>query len=329
MEAGVLNRRLRNRLFAGALALGALILPGCNQSRRKTIAVIPKGTSHMFWVSVHAGALAAGKDFNVDILWNGPAQETEYDRQIQIMDSMTARHVDGIALAVTERQALVPPLERAVAAGIPVTVFDSGIDSTKYLTFLATNNYEAGQLAARALAGLLGASGEVAMLANAPGSGSTMDRERGFTDVIGQEFPRMKIVATQFGMSDRAKARAGAENILTAHPDLAGIFASSEPSSVGVSLALKARGRSGKTKFVAFDSSDSMVEDTKDGVIDAMVVQDPFHMGHESVKPLVDSWGGKQPAKRVDLHARVITKADLEKPEVKELLHPDVSKYVK
>ena len=221
------------------------------------------------------------------------AQETEYDRQVQIMDSMIARRVDGIALAVTERQALVPPLDRAVAAGIPVTVFDSGIDSTNYLTFVATNNYEAGVTAAETLAGMIGNKGEVAMLANAPGSGSTMDRERGFTDTIAKKFPKVKIVATQFGMSDRAKARAAAENILTAHPELDGIFASAEPGSVGVSLAIKARDLSEKIKFVAFDSSDGMIEDLKTGVIDAMVVQDPFHMGYEAVKSLVDQWNGR------------------------------------
>ena len=324
MEDGLPNKKL-----AAFLLVAALFIPACNRNTRKTIAVIPKGTSHLFWVSVQAGALAAGKEFNVDILWNGPAQETEYDRQVQIMDSMIARRVDGIALAVSERKALVPPLDRAAAAKIPVTVFDSGIESENYLTFLATNNYEAGEMAARELARLIGGKGDVAVLAHAPGSGSTMDRERGFNDVVAKEFPNIRIVATQYSMSDRAKGRAAAENILSAQPNLTGIFASSEPSSTGVALALKARGRSGKTMFVAFDSSDSMVEDLKEGTISAMVVQDPFRMGFDSVKTLVEFWGGKTPPKRIDLHARVIRKDDLDKPDVKELLHPDVNKYLK
>jgi ribose transport system substrate-binding protein len=320
---------VRNSVLAILIGAALLLAPGCNRDKRKVIAVIPKGTSHLFWVSVQAGALKAGQDFGVEVLWNGPAQETEYERQIQIVDSMTARHVDGIALAVTEKQALVGPLERAVAAGIPVTVFDSGIDSDKYMTFIATDNYEAGQIAARTLAGLIGGKGDVGLLANAPGSVSTMDRERGFEDVLAKEFPNVRIVQRQFSLSDRAKARAGAENILTAHPDLAGFFASAEPGSVGTALALKARNRSGKTKFVAFDSSDAMIEDVRGGTIDAMVVQDPFGMGFQAVKSLVDKLNGQTPPKRVDLHARVITKADLDKPEIKELLHPDVSKYVK
>ncbi len=318
---------MRSRILLGAALLSTLLsADGCNRTRRKLIAVIPKATSHLFWLSVQAGAVAAGKQFNVDILWNGPAQETEYDRQIQIVDSMVARHVDGIALAATERTALVKPIDHAAAVGIPVTVFDSGVDSKNYISFLATNNYEAGQLGGRALAGLIGGRGNVAILGHAPGSLSTMDRERGFEDVIKSEFPNIRIVARQFGMADRAKARAATENILTANPGLNGLFASSEPSSMGASLALKSMGRAGKTRFVAFDSSDTMVEDLKNGVIDAMVVQDPFKMGFEAVHTLVEKLNGQTPAARIDLHARVIRKADLDTPEVRQLLKPEVGK---
>jgi len=119
MEDGV-----RNSASGLLIALCALLC-SCGGGGKKTIAVVPKGTSALFWVSVHAGAAAAGDQLGVNIVWNGPAQETEYGRQIQIVDSMIARHVDGIALAAAERKALVPPIDRAVAAGIPVTVFDS------------------------------------------------------------------------------------------------------------------------------------------------------------------------------------------------------------
>ena len=306
-----------------------LLLTSCTPRKTKTIAVVPKGTSHMFWVSVQAGALAAGQKLNVEVLWNGPAQETEYDRQIQIVDSMVARHVDGLAVAPAERKALVGPIERAAQAGIPVTVFDSGIDTTNYMCFLATDNYDAGKLGARELARLLGGHGQVALLMHAPGSASTMDRERGFEDAVKSEFPNLAIVARQYGMSDRSKAMAAAENILTAHPDLNGVFASSEPSSVGTALALKSRGLSSKVKFVAFDSTDSMIEDLKGGTIDVMVVQDPFQMGYQAVKTLVDKLNGATPPKRVDLPAHVIRREDLDKPEVQELLKPDVKKYLK
>jgi ribose transport system substrate-binding protein len=311
------------------VALGVLLLVGCQQNSKKTIAVVPKATSHLFWVSVQAGAMAAAEEYGVNVEWNGAASETEYPRQIQIVDSFISRRVDGIALAATERKALVAVLDRAAQANIPVTVFDSGVDSDNYMSFLATNNYEGGQLAGRTLGRLLNGNGKVGVVLHAPGSGSTMDRERGFEDAMKAEFPGIRIVAQQFGQSDRSKAMAAMENILTAHPDLDGVFASSEPSSMGAALALKSRGLNGRVKLVAFDSSDVMIEDLKGGVIDAMVVQDPFRMGHDAVKTLVDKLNGQTPPKKVDLSARVVTKADLEKEDVKLLLFPDVKKYLK
>jgi ribose transport system substrate-binding protein len=288
------------------------------------IAVVPKATSHLFWVSIHAGAMAAGHDLGVEVLWNGPATETDYSRQIEIVDSMIARHVDGLALAAQDRTAMDGSLDRAAKEGIPVTVFDSGVDSTNYMTFVATNNYEAGQMAARKLAELLHGKGSIAMVLHVPGSFSTMEREHGFEEAMAKEFPKIQIVQKQYGMSDRSKAMAAAENILTAHPNLDGIFGSTEPSSIGTALAIKSRGLSGKIKFVAFDAAEGMIEDLKSGTIDALVAQDPFRIGYEAVKTLVDKLNGKNPPKRIDLSARVITKADLDKPDIKALLNPRV-----
>ena len=277
---------------------------------------------------MQAGALAAGQDLKVDVLWNGPPSETDYNRQVQIVDSMIARQVDGLAVAAQDRTTLNASLDRAAAARIPVVVFDSGVDSTNYLTYLATNNYQGGQMAARKLAALVNGKGKVAMIMHAPGSKSTMDRESGFEDVMRQEFPGVALAARQYSLSERSKAMAAVENFLTAQPDLAGMFASAEPGSVGGALALKARGAEGKVRYVAFDASEDLVEDLRDGTIDALVAQDPFRMGYQAVKTLVDKLHGTDPAKMIDLSARVVTKGDLEKPEIKALLFPNVKKYL-
>lgn len=318
MVAGV-----RNRLLLAALLVS---LTGCARESKRIIAVIPKATAHLFWVATETGARAAARERNVEMVYNGPASETDYARQIQIVDSMIARKVDGIAIAAAERKALVAAIDRAMAAGIPVTVFDSGLDSENYVTFVATNNYEGGQTAARELARLLGGSGKVALLMHAPGSLSSMDRERGFRETLAKEFPAVVIAAEQFGMSDRAKARAAAENFLSAHPDLQGMFASAEPSSIGAALAVRGRNLAGKVRLVTFDSSDNLTADLRDGVIDAMIVQDPFKIGYEAVRTLCDKLDGRTPPKHMDLSAQLIHREDLAKPEIQRLLAPELKK---
>src|SRR5882724_830364 len=210
----------RNLLLGNAVAL----LTGCRRSRQKLIGVVPKATSHLFFVSVHAGVEQASRDLHVDVQWNGPNDETDYTRQIQIVDAMVTQRVDALAISATDERALVAPLERALHAGIPVTVFDSAVNIENYVSFIATDNYGAGCTAARKLAGLISGAGEVGMVMQKPGGASTGARERGFEETLQKEFPKIRIVARQFSMGDRARARAAAENILTARPDLAGIF---------------------------------------------------------------------------------------------------------
>jgi ribose transport system substrate-binding protein len=309
----------RRLLAAGAFVL----LPGCRPPRQKVIGVIPKATSHLFFVSVHAGAEQAARDLHVNILWNGPENETDYTRQIEIVDSMIARQVDALAISATEERALAAPLERAIRAGIPVTVFDSAVAIDNYVSFVATDNYGAGCLAARTLAGLIGGKGDVGMVMQKPGGTSTVLREQAFADTIAKEFPAVRIAASQFGMADAARSRAAAENILTAHPDLAGMFASSEAASIGVIQAIRSRGLAGKTKLVTFDSSRTHVDALKDGTINVMLVQDPFRIGYEAVKSLAQQLNGQPPAKRLDLPVRSIVRSDLSLPAVRALLFPE------
>ena len=161
-----------------------------------------------------------------------------------------------------------------------------------------------------------------------PGSASTTQREKGFEDTLGKEFPDMQIVAEQFCMSNRAKALAVAENMLTAHPDLDGMFGSAEPATVGVAQALKSRGQDGKIKFVGFDFSDWIEKDLKSGAIDALVVQDPFNIGYQAVKTVLAKLNGQTPEKRIDSPATVVTVEDLSRPEIDALLHPDLAQYL-
>ena len=186
--------------------------------------------------------------------------ETDYTRQIEIVDAMVSRRVDALAISATEERALVAPHERAIRAGIPVTIFDSAVGIDNYVSFVATDNYGAGCTAARTLAALISGKGDVGMVMQKPGGTSTVLRERAFAETMSREFPGVNIVARQFGMADPARSRAVAENILTSHPDLVGLFASSEAASIGSIQAVRSRNLSGKMKLVTFDFSDIHVE---------------------------------------------------------------------
>jgi len=309
------------RCFLSASAL-ALLTTACGRSNKRVIGVIPKATSHMFFVSVHAGVDQAAKDLKVDVLWNGPQNETDFARQIEIVDSMIAQQVSAIAISATDERALVAPLERAIKAGIPVTLFDSGVNIDDYVSFIATGNFEAGITAARTLAGFLNGQTEVAMVMQKPGGTSTVLREQAFEQTIAKEFPKLKIVAQQYCMADAARSRTVAEDILAAHPNLGGIFASSEAASLGSIQAIRGRNLVGKVKLVTFDFSKTHVEALRDGTTSAMLVQDPFHLGYEAVRSLHQKLNGETPPKHQEMPVRVILKADLDKPEIQNLVQP-------
>lgn len=327
MPRGTIESSQMKRVLAFALL--AVLLVSCARRGKLVIGVVPKGQAHIFWQTVHAGAAAAAKERGVEIRWNGPSMENEFSRQVQVVESMINGRVDGIVLAPTDRVALVSVVERAAREKIPVTIFDSAIDTENYLSFVATNNYAGGETGARKIGTILEGKGSVAMLMNMPGSASTQEREKGFEETMAKEFPGIRIAVRQFGMSDRAKSLAVAEDILTAHPELNAIFASNEPGTVGAAQALKSRQLAGKVKLVGFDSSPTLVDDLKGGVIDALIVQDPFQIGFTAVKTVVAKLRGETPARKIDLPARVITAADLAKPDVQQLLNPDLDKYLK
>ncbi len=319
---------IRRRSFVAGSALlgGSLALGGCNRDRRKTVAVIPKGRAHLFWQSVHAGAVAASREDGLEILWNGPSTETDYNGQLQIADAMITRRVDALCLAPIDRKIMVSVVERAAAQKIPVIIFDSEVDTDKFVSQVATDNYRAGSLAADRMGEILGGKGRVVMVAVQPGAASTMAREKGFEDQLAKAFPDIKLVDKRFGMADFAKSLSVAENMLTAFPGVEGLFASNESSSVGAAQALKSR--KGSTRMVGFDWSPTLLEDLKSGLIDSLIVQHPFKMGYESVRSAAKAMRGESVAKINNLEPRLVTQANLSQPEIQEQLNPDLKKYL-
>ena len=315
-------KRLKLTMFLLAALVVCLIAPACNRtnSGKRVIAVIPKGVAHFFWQSVHAGADAAGKEFGVEVMWKGPAQETDYSGQINIIEDAINRRVDGIVLAPSHGDALVPIVERAQKEGIPVAIFDSGISTETYLSYVATDNRQGGVVAAERLAEKLGGKGKVAILGVKAGSVSTDEREQGFQETIKQKYPGISIVAFQYGDADRAKSLDRATDMLTAHADLDGMFASNESSTVGAVQAIKQKGLAGKVVLGGFDSSPNLIDDLKAGAIDSLVLQNPFKMGYEGVKAIVDKLNGQAPQRRMDTGVKLLTKENLDTPEMQQLI---------
>jgi len=326
------------------LGLAAVLLAGCVQNttsgvttpapnapdagggksagERLRIALVPKGTTHEFWQTVKAGAEAAGAEFNCEVLFNGPQKENDIAEQIDILKNFGTQGVDGIAVAATDKVSLSGPVKELLDKKIPVVVVDSAIEPDPSHSFIATDNVEAAKLAAKEMGRLLNGKGKVAIVNFKKGSGTADERERGFVEGI-KEFPGIQIVATEYTESDTGRAVEVTEAILTAHPDLNGIFASNEPNVTGAGQVLERRGATAKVTLVGFDPSQANNQLLEKGVVKALIAQDPFKMGYEGVKALAKIARGEgMPEKRIDTGAKVITPENMKSEEMQKILYP-------
>src|SRR5882757_2767986 len=263
-----------------AIALGLALATGCNKkppentsgaTTKHAIAVIPKGTTHIYWQSVKAGAEAAGKEFGYEIQWNGPERETDRERQIQIIEDFIVQKVDGVVLAPLDKDALVPSVEKLAGLKIPCAIIDSAVATDKYTTFAATDNYQGGVLAARRMGEILGGKGNVIVLKYVPGSASTTDRENGFIETIQKEFAGIKIVDSKYGQDTVETGLQAAEDMLTKNKDVQGFFACNAPTAVAALQALQSQNRP-EIKMVGFDAEKASIEGSNTGQIYALTV---------------------------------------------------------
>lgn len=304
--------------------------------RAFTIAVIPKGTSHEFWKSIHAGAMKAKQELEeqghkVNIIWKGPLREDDRDQQIQVVENFIARRVDGMVLAPLDVNALIAPVESAMRAKIPVVIIDSGVKTDNIVSYIATDNYKGGQLGAEHLAKILNGKGKVILLRYQVGSNSTDQREAGFMEKI-KEYPNIKVISSdQYSGATRDSAYQAAQNLLNRYgKEVDGMFAPCEPITVGVTMALRDIGKAGGgVKLVGFDAGSQSVEALKRGDVQGLVVQNPMRMGYEGVMTVVKSIERKKVEKKVDTGVKVATKETMEDPEINQLLYPPLEKYLK
>ena len=300
------------------VAIG-LVRKGKSAAERR-IAVIPKATTHVFWQSVRAGAEKAGAEAGVEIFWNGPERESDREKQIQIVEDFIALKVSGIVLAPNDSKALVPSVEKIFAKNIPCAIIDSAIETDKYVCFAATDNYQGGVIAAKRMGRILGGKGKIIVVKYMPGSASTTNRENGFLDTIRKEFPKIEIVDAQYGKDTRETALQATEDMLTRHAELDGLYACNASTSAGALRALESQGRAVKIKMVGFDADEMLVDGLKAGVIDSLVVQNPYRMGYEGVKAVIAKLDGKVVRKHIDTGVELVTRERLDEPKIKALL---------
>lgn len=291
------------------------------------IAVIPKGTTHVFWKSVHAGAEQAAKELgDVEILWKGPLLENDRDGQMNVVQDFITSKVNGIVLAPLDKQALIGPVTEAVEAKIPVVVFDSALqDESKITSYVATDNRKGGELAARHMAAILGGKGNVILLRYNSGSESTEQREEGFLETLKAQFPDIQILSSEeYAGTTPELSLDKATQVLGKYRDsVNGIFAVCEPNANGVMIALRETQLAGKVKFIAFDPSEDLIRALSDGTCHGIVLQDPVKMGYEAVKAIVSSLRGESVEKRIGTGEFLATPENMKTPEIDRLLNPE------
>ncbi len=316
----------RRVVIALLISIGTLLACGDaagDATARARIAVIPKGTTHVFWKSVEAGARRAAEEHGVDVLWKGPLVENDRAGQIRLVQDFVIQEVDALVLAPLDHRALVGPVRQARAAGIPVVIFDSALDGVAgddYQSFVATDNHAGGQLAGDELARRLGGEGGVVMLRYQVGSASTDAREGGFLAAVKRHADLAVLSDNRYAGATPGEAKTAALNMIDTLRAADGVFCPNESSTQGMLLALRQEGLLGDVVLVGFDASPPLVAALRAGEIAALVVQDPDGMGSVAVQNAVRSLRGEAVESTVHTDAVLVTADNMDRPEVRRLL---------
>lgn len=311
------------KIVARLLSLTAVAV-ACGTASAGEIAVIVKTANSTFWQNVNKGADAGLKEVQGHTMtFSGPASEAAIAEQVNLVENAVNRKVAGIVLAPSDPDALVPALKKAWEARIPVVLIDSMVsDAGKnyYQAFLATDNNLAGELCAKQLIAKVGTSGKVAIMSYVAGAGSEIGRVGGFRKYI-EKNSKLQIVGPFYSQSQMATALNQTTDVLASNPDLKGIFAANEPTAVGAGRALVQSGKAGKVVAVGFDGNEDLQKFVKEGTLEATAVQGSFQMGHLGVKTVAAVLAGKKVDKFIDTGVVMVTKANIDKPEAKNVLY--------
>lgn len=307
------------RTLLGAAAALSLMATGALAEGKMYVPLISKGFQHQFWQAVKAGADKAATELNVDVTFEGPDNESQVDKQIDMLAAALAKKPAAIGFAALDSQAAIPLLQQAKDAGIPIIAFDSGVDSDIPLGTAATDNLAAAALAADKLAALIGDEGKVAVVAHDQTSRTGVDRRDGFVNQMKDKHPKVEVVAIEYGGGDHLKSTEITKALLTANPDIKGIFGTNEGSAIGVVNGVKESGA--KVVIVGYDSGKAQTDAIRDGLMAGAITQNPVGIGYETVKAAVAAAKGEAVPAAIDTGFYWYDATNIDSPEVAAVLY--------
>ncbi|TPN22989.1 substrate-binding domain-containing protein [Mesorhizobium sp. B2-3-3] len=325
----ILNRRAVMALAAASMLAGVMHSSPVSAADA-TIPIIVKDTTSFYWQIVLAGARKAGKDLGVNVPELGAQAETDVNGQISILENAVAGNPAAVVIAPTEAKALGKPIDEA-AAKVKIIGIDSSADSKAFTSFLTTDNVQGGRVAADGLAAAIGAAnggkveGKVALITALPGAGSLEQRAQGFKEELKAKYPGLQLIADKYADGQATTGLNIATDLITANPDLKGIFASNLIMAQGVGQAVAENKLAGKVALIGFDSDEKLIKFLNDGVISGLVVQDPYRMGYDGIKTALAASKGEKVEANVDTGANLVTKANMKEPKIDALLNPKLN----
>jgi ribose transport system substrate-binding protein len=297
---------------------------GAQESGPIRLAVVPKAVGFDFWEQVRIGAECAATESSeqVEVQWDGVTAETDVNGQVNLLQNFTTQGVDGLVYAATDAKVLADVTQNALDQGLTVVNIDSGTDpQPKQVPVVATDNVAAAEEATRLLIEEMGGKGEVAFIPFQPGTATNDTRTEGFKNVL-EDNPEVELVAEQSSQSDYNKALSVTEDILTANPGLDAIYAANEPGVLGAAEAVRSAGKEDDITIVGWDTAPDEVKAVEEGVVTALVAQNPFRMGYDGVNSAVKAIRGEGQLKDIDTGSTLVTRDNLDDPQVKAVLDP-------
>jgi ribose transport system substrate-binding protein len=313
---------LSRRFILGALSAAVMSGPASMAMAQDElyIPLVSKGFQHQFWQAVKSGAEQAAEEYGVRITFEGPDNETMVDRQIDMLAAALANNPAALGFAALDSQAAIPLLRQANEAGIPVVAFDSGVDSDIPVSTATTDNALAAGMAADKMAELIGGKGKVAVVAHDQTSRTGIDRRDGFVNRINEKYPDIEVVTVQYGQGDHLKSTEVTKAILTANPDLNGIFGTNEGSAIGVVNGVQELGTQGLV-IIGYDSGKAQTDAIRSGLMAGAITQNPVGIGYETVKAAVMAIKGEEVPSLVDTGFYYYDAANIDDPKIQAVLY--------